>query len=168
MPTPSEPLYREIPLSQGQIALVSASRFKELNAYKWSADWSQTAKSFYAVRHCRKADGKQTSAFMHRAILGLEFGDKRQGDHVNMNTLDNRDENLRIATPSENQRNRGKNANNTSGFKGVYWRKDKLRWVAQIGFDGKKKYLGLFATAQEAHRAYCEASQDKHGNFSHQ
>ena len=166
MTTPSNPLYREIPLSQGQVALVSAHRFEELNSSKWCAMFELCTKSFYAVRKVKRSDGKKRLLRMNRYILGLDFGDKRQGDHVNHDTLDNRDENLRICTPSENLCNKGITQRNTSGFKGVYWSKQKGKWHARIGLNGKKINLGFFSNPEDAYKAYCAAAKEVHGEFA--
>jgi len=165
MTTP-EPSYRTIQLTQGQVALVSAHRFEELNAFKWFAAWRNSTKSFYAMRHDRLSSGKSVLLSMHREILGLGFGDKRRGDHENHKTLDNRDGNLRIATPSQSNCNRGIYANNVSGFKGVWWHKKNKIWRAGIRLNGKSVHLGCFASPEIAHAVYCEAAKRLHGAFA--
>lgn len=165
MTTPSMPLYREIQLTQGQVALVSAHRFEELNAHKWCALWCKETKSFYASRGVKLPNGKWTAESMHRRILGLQHGEKLQGDHINHDTLDNRDENLRTVTQAQNQHNRGANRNSASGLKGVYWMKHDRKWIAQIRLDGKSKYLGSFDDPISAHAAYAKASLKYHGEF---
>ena len=76
MTTPSTPLYREIQLTQGQIAIVDAGDFDWLSQWNWQADLSHTG-AYYARRGVWCADGKQRHISMHRQILGLEWGDKR-------------------------------------------------------------------------------------------
>ena len=71
-------------------------------------------------------------------------------DHINHNPFDNRIENLREATTQENNKNRSKNKNNTSGFNGVYWDKSRNKWVVLININGKSKNLGRFDTVEEA------------------
>jgi hypothetical protein len=77
-------------------------------------------------------------------------------DHINRDKLDNRRVNLRVVTPSANNRNRMTfSAFNTSNYKGVSWEKNKNKWRAQIRLpNGKSKYLGLFTSEEEAARAY--------------
>ncbi len=153
----------EIPLSRGLIAVVDDEDYGWLCAYKWHANAYG-----YAVRrihHPTKPDS-QTSVFMHREILSLEFGDKRQGDHINFETLDNRRSNLRVATASENGSNRRLLRGNTSGLKGVTWHKRDRKWQAAIGVGNGKKYLGYFDTAEQAHEAYCKAAAEVHGEFA--
>ena len=86
-------------------------------------------------------------------------------DHSNLNRSDNRICNLREATPSENNRNRPRGGNNTSGFKGVYWSKSVKKWLSQITINGKWKYLGVFADINDAADAYARAAKSIHGEF---
>lgn len=65
-------------------------------------------------------------------------------DHINRNKSDNRIANLRVATSAENQQNRQKNKNNTSGIQGVYWDKRTSKWQAQIMLARKCIYIGRF------------------------
>lgn len=114
----------------------------------------------------RVIDGKKTTVLMHREILGLVRGDKRIVDHINGIKHDNRRSNLRLCTTAENQRNRGKNSNNTSGFKGAHWNTATGRWKSAIRVDRKDVFLGYFDTPEEAHKAYCAAAAKYHGEFA--
>jgi hypothetical protein len=87
-------------------------------------------------------------------------------DHKNTVRNDDRWDNLRPATPSQNVQNRNRPRNNTSGFKGVSWSASRKAWWAQITKDGIHHNLGLFATPEEAYTAYCEAAASLHGEFS--
>lgn len=113
---------------------------------------------------------KVSGELLHRLILSRILDrpllDTEQVDHINLNGLDNRRCNLRLATNTENQRNKSKQVNNTSGYKGVYWRKDSNKWVAQIKVDNEVRHLGRFDTPEEAHAAYCEAAKQLHGEFA--
>lgn len=86
-----------------------------------------------------------------------------QLDHINMNRSDNSIANLREAINTENGRNRGKNANNTSGRKGVY--AHGHRWRAVCTVQGKYCHLGLFATAEEASVVYEAFAKGHFGSF---
>lgn len=156
---------RLIPLTQGQFATVDAADFEWLSQWKWFAHWNSGTQSFYAHRN-EKVGTKQRTVPMHRAILGLEFGDPRQGDHRESgNTLDNRRANLRIATKSQNAKNRRTNRNNTSKLKGVMSHGNG-RYEARISVNGEFIRLGSYSSPEEAHAAYREAAQKYHGEFS--
>jgi hypothetical protein len=103
----------------------------------------------------------------HRVCWAIAKGRWPEGeiDHINGIKSDNRLCNLRDATRSQNQHNRGAYANNESGFKGVHWSKSKNGWGAQISIHGKSAWLGLFDTPEAAHAAYCKASAELHGEF---
>lgn len=85
-----------------------------------------------------------------------------QIDHINGVRDDNRIVNLREATQSQNQQNRTANANNTSGFPGVCWSKQKRKWRSQIKLASRNKYLGIFDTPVAAHAAYLAAKAELH------
>ena len=88
-------------------------------------------------------------------------------DHINGNGLDNRAENLRPCSPSENGRNRNKlNVNNTSGVRGVNFRKDTGKWSAQLMLNGINVSLGCFPTKKEAEAARLAAERDMFKEFA--
>ena len=89
-----------------------------------------------------------------------------QVDHINGNKSDNRLVNLRLCNGSENCRNRPAPNRNKSGYKGVYWWKEKAAWRADIKVEGKHHYLGTFDTPELAHMAYCKAAAELHGEFA--
>lgn len=87
-------------------------------------------------------------------------------DHVNRDWQDNRIDNLRIASQEENMRNRGRQRNNTTGYKGVsFIRRDK-RYQAKIQHSGKHQHLGYFTCPREAAHAYNKAAIQLHGEFA--
>lgn len=110
-------------------------------------------------------DGK--SLFAHRLAWLIVHGHWPEVhiDHVNGVRDDNRLCNLREATHEENQRNQSLRCDNSSGYKGVRLHKCG-KFVANIGHAGRKHYLGLFATAEEAYEAYCLAAKELHGEFA--
>lgn len=83
-------------------------------------------------------------------------------DHINGQKTDNRMDNLRECSNAQNQQNRGKPSNNTSGVQGVCWHKRDKKWQAQIAVDGKRINLGYFETIEEAVAARAEAKAHYH------
>jgi hypothetical protein len=152
---------RIIPLTRGQVALVSDHRFEELNQYKWFAFFSADVNGFYAVRD-EWVNGKGKRIYMHRQIMSTPKG--AYCDHINLDTLDNRDENLRNCTNSQNCANRLKQKNNTSGYKGVF--KNGNHWMARLKKNRKPIYIGTYLTREEAARAYDEKASEIFGEFA--
>ena len=148
---------KRISLTQGQFAIVDDEFFDQLNEFRWYAYWNKHTKSFYAVRHGKKRNCKQYTIYMAREILGLKYGDKRQTDHIDHVTLDNRKSNLRTVSQNQNQWNR-KNP------KGYCWDKNTKKYHARITLNGKQISLGYFRMATEAHEVYLNAKKKYH-NF---
>lgn len=103
----------------------------------------------------------------HRVAWAIQYGEwpKDCIDHENMVRSDNRLANLREATVTENNRNRGPQSNNTTGFKGVTRDKNTGRYQARIRDNKKTFHLGCFDTAKEASEAYVSAAAIHHGTF---
>jgi len=89
-----------------------------------------------------------------------------QIDHINRNSLDNRIENLRLASSCENMSNRKIFSNNTSGCKGVSWHKLRNRWFAYVNFQKKRKCLGYFDDLELAELVSTEARDLYHGKYT--
>ncbi len=87
-------------------------------------------------------------------------------DHINGRPDDNRIENLRLATLSQNSMNSGRRADNTSGFKGVFWNKKNNNWVASIRQGTRNFTIGSFAQVEDAASAVREARIRLHGDFA--
>lgn len=109
---------------------------------------------------------KNKTYLAHRLIFMLHNGYLPSIiDHKNGNKADNRIENLRQATSSQNACNQKMSPHNTGGLKGIspYGRG---RWMAIISLNRERFFLGTFDTREEAHYAYCKASKKLHGEFS--
>lgn len=104
----------------------------------------------------------------HRVVWLIVTGDWPAGniDHEDTNKSNNRFSNLRPANQSQNMGNRGKQKNNTSGFKGVYYDKANDKWAATIMVNKRGIGLGRFATREEAATAYDEAAKKFFGEFA--
>lgn len=90
----------------------------------------------------------------------------KQIDHENRNQLDDRIENLRLATNSQNRANILKQSNNTSGYKGVTWNRVSKKWQVRLGINGKRLFLGEFFKIDDARRAYDKAAKEAFGGFA--
>lgn len=143
-------------------ARVDADDFERVAAFRWHRTVSGRHHR-YAVTET-KIDGKRVRLVMHRFILDLT--DRRlEVDHINGDGLDNRKENLRLATHAENLRNRMKrHFSAESPYKGVGRRGH--RWVAGVMLNGVRMILGVFDTAREAALAYDDAIRGHHGEFA--
>lgn len=153
-----------IPLTQGKVALIDEGDAPLVLPYRWHRRYSPREHTDYAGRSILLPNGKPHLVFMHSVILlpipGLVV------DHRNGDGLDNRRENLRYATTSQNGGNRRIGANNTSGYRGVDYRKRRLRWRARIAFEGERIELGHFGSPEEAARAYDLAARRLFGEFA--
>lgn len=94
--------------------------------------------------------GQDVTVYLHRLVMGSPKG--KMVDHINGDPFDNRRENLRVATNSQNQMNSKKRSGTSSQYKNVYWNKKRGAWKAQIAVDGKTIFLGYFD--KEHHAAY--------------
>ena len=104
---------------------------------------------------------KKEKISLHRLLLDVKDGDIV--DHANRDKLDNRKQNLRIATPSENTQNSKISKHNKSGFIGVWWDKDRKKWEVQIRLNGKSKKIGRFTNLEKAIKARLEAELEYFG-----
>ena len=99
--------------------------------------------------------------FLMNTPIGFEI------DHRDRNGLNCTRKNMRIATRSQNQINRGPQKNNTSGYKGVTWDKQSQKWKAQIKINRAKKHLGDFDNPITAAHAYDSAAYELFGDFAY-
>ena len=152
--------YGIVPLTQGAFAIVDPDDIVDISQYKWHI----TTKG-YAARRRRVSEGGGIE-LLHRRILGIEGS--AQGDHINRDKLDNRRANLRTATGSQNQANRGLDKSNTTGYRGVTNPRRVPGYVAQINVGGKSIFLGYFRDKHDAAEAYNLAAREHFGEYAYQ
>jgi hypothetical protein len=144
-------------LTQGQKTIIDREDLERVLDYRWCARKGRN--TFYAVN--------DTVGRLHQFLTEHQF---MEVDHIDRNGLNNRKSNLRNAIDDQgfrqNQYNCGIRRNNTTGFKGVYFKKQRQKFVAQITVNGKRKHLGYFDTAEEAHAVFCAAANEFHGAFA--
>jgi hypothetical protein len=155
---------REIPLTQGKVAIVDDEDYEQLAQYKWT--YLSGRKTGYAMRFA-KVDEKRVLVLMHRFILSAPDG--TEVDHRDRNGLNNTRDNIRIATPSQNRVNAPKrNGKCSSQFKGVVRSSNSSRpWEAIIKVGHKAMSLGYFASEQDAACAYNYAAVEYYGEFAY-
>ena len=115
---------------------------------------------YYIIFLCINGKNK---VFTINRLVAMTFFDeditKKQIDHIDGDKKNNFFENLRVCSPQQNGFNRGKQKNNKSGLKGVFWDKKQKKWCAQIKINGKKKNLGRFNDRNVAYEKYKEAAK---------
>jgi hypothetical protein len=159
-----EAIVKQIELTKGQVALVDDDDFDEINKYEWHATYQAKTKSFYAARTAPRGEVPRR-IYMHRQIMNAKPGE--EVDHKSHATLDNRRDNLRIATSAQNKANRkGLPSHNSSGYCGVSWDKRRQKWAAYISLGNRKLNLGRYDSKHDAARAYNEAAIKHRGEFA--
>jgi hypothetical protein len=138
--------------------LISTSDLEKVMEFKntWCATFNKNTNSFYVLGSLYSKEDKKKMILLHRFLL-----DDPNGfliDHKNNDTLDNRRNNLRFATNSENQQNRkSAQRDNKSGVRGVYWNKHAKSWHARIKLNGKCISVGYFKEITDAENAVTQA-----------
>ena len=125
-------------------AVISLDDVEKCSKHRWHRHFSNRNKK-YVVTHINKKMVR-----LHRIIL--EFYDMTLDiDHKDGNGLNNKRDNLIIATRQQNMMNQRKlPSNNTSGYMGVTFNKESEKWDAQLKFNGKHIYLGSFFNIEDA------------------
>lgn len=153
---------KEIQLTKGYVAMVDDEDFEMVNQFKWQASVCQ--KTVYAKRGFKLENGVMVTQGMHRLIMGIT-DPKIQVDHKNHDGLDNRRQNLRIATNGQNQWNQRMPINNTTGYKGVSLIKKTGKYIASSKVNGQFLCLGYFDCKEEAARHYNQCARDNGQGF---
>lgn len=141
-----------------RVTLVDDEDFEWLNAYPWYLLDNKTVQ--YATT---SIDGK--TILMHSLLLIVPEG--LTVDHKDGEGLNNQKFNLRQATMSQQHANAPKISIKTSSqFKGVYYKSNRDKWVAQIKVNGEHHYLGIHMTEESAAKAYNRAAISYFGEFA--
>lgn len=152
-----------IPLTQGYSAVVDDEDYDRLSQQSWHA--AVTSTNVYAVRNRTIRRGIRRQFSLHQAVLST-CGAGMTVDHINRDGLNCRRSNLRCATRRQqilNTRPRSQ-----SGFKGAWLRKrsGSRPWKSEIIYMDRRFFLGSFATAEEAARAYDVKARELFGEFA--
>ena len=137
-------------------AIVSQEDFDSLSVYGWSV-----TKTGYAKRTV-STKGRKVSVYMHREVCSAPSS--MDVDHKNRNRLDNRRENLRPCTRSQNLANQPPRRGR---YKGVCFSGRENRWRATSQVDGKQVHIGYYDNAEDAAMAYDSVATRHFGEFAY-
>lgn len=153
---------KTIELTHGHSVIVDDVFFEELSRAKWHCSKG------YAARVVYTNQGKAI-VWMHRFILERKIGRKllhnEFPDHIDRNPFNNKSENLRVVTKSQNAMNSRLRSDSKSGYRGVSWSKQKKKWRSTININKVQKHLGFFDSIKDADTAYKNAAKDLFGEF---
>ena len=147
------------------IAVVDVENYDHLSKYFWHKTYYGYAarNSSVSLGEC-ESESKKYLIFMHRVIIGATKD--QEVDHIDRDRLNNRMSNLRIVTSSQNKMNQNIRKDNTSGFKGVTWDKDRDKWMVSINKDRRRMFIGRYRDLHEAAMAYNEAAVKLFGKYA--
>jgi len=158
----------KIPLTQGFETLVDDEDFEFLSMFKWCVLRSGTERNplWYAVTNIPAIPPfpRRTAVRMHRFIMGVL--PEQQLDHRNRDGLDNRKENLRLATRGQNRVN-SRPHGYSSKYRGVTKDTRWNTWKARVAKDGVVVFSQNYPTEVEAAIAYDKAALEIHGEFAY-
>jgi len=166
----------EIPLSKtgkkhaGKYVAIVDDCDRDLAEFNWSAKAPKNRYTIYVARTIESISQPKKEIRIHRIILermlGRQLADYELPDHINRNGLDNRRENLRLATHSQNATNRKLSSVNTSGIKGVSFEKKSRKWKVYVDENGKQRTVGRYTLLEDAQRVRREWANKLYGGFS--
>lgn len=131
-------------------ALIDLDDVEKIKQYKWCYSIGYVGCDELKIR-------------LHRFIMNSDKD--AVVDHINGNKLDNRKCNLRICSQQQNTMNTCMHSNNTSGYKGVTWDKNRNKWIAQITVNYKNIHLGRYENIEDAIKARKEAEVKYFGEY---
>lgn len=119
--------------------------------YKWTSS-DKGSNNIYC-------SNETTGIILHRYLLGIT--DKSlEVDHIDLNTFNNRLDNLRAVTHAQNNINKKMTRRNTTGYIGIVYSKDLNRWLSRINYQGSHYNLGCYKNKEDAIRARLQGEYD--------
>lgn len=163
-------IHKQNVMSQLAYDPLSGRIFRQRDSHKGRWKAGKTSGHVSKINGYRYIVVERKQHLAHRLAWLLHYGwmpeDGIDIDHINGDRDDNRIENLRLGSRSQNNVNSKTPKNNTSGFKGAYFDKRRGKWAAEIWVFKSKKFLGYYSTPKEAGAAYQTAAQRFYGEFA--
>lgn len=141
-----------------QYAQIDHADYPLVEQYHWTLFVPKGRGTRYALGWLNGYGGR-----LHRLIMSKPPG---QVDHRDGDGLNNTRANLRLASASQNQWNKGRYRNNTSGYIGVSWSRSRSRWEAYVSKGGRRHAVGFYDDPVAAAKARDETAVSLHGPFA--
>jgi len=153
-----EEIFKDIPNYEGMYQVSNLGNVKSIRFGKEKTLKTGLTRGYKFFVVCIKR--KQKTMYVHQAVAmvflnHIPCGQTFVVNHKNFNRTDNRLENLEIVTMRENSNQ--KHFKSTSKYVGVYWNKDRKKWISRIRINRKQIYLGTFNCELKASYAYINA-----------
>lgn len=155
-----------VALTRRMFATIDEIDADEVGKFSWQFKPKAGRRTGYAQRIWRDANGVKHGLMLHVFIAsraGLSLG--LHVDHENTDGLDCRRQNLRAATKTQNQCNRGMPSSNTSGVKGVSWSESRKKYKVAVKA-GAKLVTARFTSIEDAARFAERVRSELHGPFA--
>lgn len=145
---------------EGKRAIVDADTYDYLNQFKWHLNSDGYPQHSFWNKETKKDVDKK----MHQIVMNTPKG--MDTDHISADKLDNRRNNLRVCTHSQNMMNRSRQSNNTSGYKNIYWSEQHKQYRIIMVVSKKRYNLGLYRTIDGAVKARNKFLDKLHGQYA--
>ena len=152
----------------GTFTVTAPEKFRsEIERYSWrpAAGPKSRKLRLSVAAQVTDAQGKRRTIYLHRLVMDLAGCAPKAVDHIDRDTFNNSEDNLRDGSRC-NPMNVGLRRTNTSGVTGIRRRSDSNRWEARIWLKNRFIYLGLFEDIQEAARVRNAKAKELHGEFA--
>ncbi len=149
---------KELKLIGGRTSFVDSNNYNQLAEMKWWCGGVNKHRYAYTIINSKVV-------LLHRFLMTPQKD--FEVDHINHNTLDNRKENLRIVTRSQNMMNSSLRKDSKTGFKGVTFKKSHNLYAARITLNKKEHFLGYFKTPEDAYKERQRATIVLHKEYGY-
>lgn len=155
-----------IPASKGYTTQIDECDLDLVTGYKVYAQLKKEGGAYIVLDRWSTRERYYLHRRILERVLGRPLTEGEQVDHEDLDKTNNTRRNLRLASGSNNEHNRGVPRNSTTGFKGVTWSEKRQRYLSRIAVGRTRIHLGWYVDAVDAAKAYNEAAVIYHGEFA--